>query len=160
LVLSHEHKTVNPFDPDLGQTEDSEGLPLGLPDGGGTPVATAARGDTPAESLDGKTLYFTRGWPNDISLWSTPVDGGEENKLLDSIQTGFAIGRTGIYFVRRDNSGRGEICLYEFGSGRIRTIATIGRPIGRISVSPDERTILFTRQDEAGSDLMLVENFR
>jgi Tol biopolymer transport system component len=132
-----------------------------IPDGGGTPVATTVKGgDTPAESPDGKTLYFTRGWPHEISLWSTPVAGGEETKLLDSIQVGFAIGRTGIYFAGADNKGRSEIRLYEFGSGQIRTVVTLERPIGRISVSPDERTILFAQRDEAGSDLMLVENFR
>ena len=29
-----------------------------------------------------------------------------------------------------------------------------------IAVSPDGRTILYTQRDEAGSDLMVVENFR
>jgi hypothetical protein len=28
------------------------------------------------------------------------------------------------------------------------------------AVSPDRRTILYVQYDEAGSDLMLVENFR
>ncbi len=31
---------------------------------------------------------------------------------------------------------------------------------GGIAVSPDHRTILFSKTDAAGSDLMLVENFR
>jgi Tol biopolymer transport system component len=131
-----------------------------IPDGGGTPVAITVKGDTPEESPDGKTLYFTLGWPHELSLWSTPVAGGEETKLLDSIQVGFAIGGRGIYFARADNKGQSEVCLYEFGSGRVRTVVTLERPIGRISVSPDERTILFAQQDEAGSDLMLVESYR
>jgi hypothetical protein len=125
-------------------------------------VETTVRGNIPTESPDGKTLYITRGWPHDISLWSIPVDGGEETKVLDSIRSGYAIERRGIYFGRKpDNEGRSEVCLYEFSSGDIQTIATPERPLGwEIAVSPDERTILFAQRDEMGSDLMLVENFR
>jgi Tol biopolymer transport system component len=81
-----------------------------IPDGGGEPVETTVRGNIPTESPDGKTLYITRGWPHDISLWSIPVDGGEETKVLDSIRSGYAIERRGIYFGRKpDNEGRSEV---------------------------------------------------
>lgn len=133
-----------------------------MPDGGGEPVETTVRGIVTAESPDGRTLYFTRRRAGDISLWSIPVVGGKETKLLDPIRFGFAIGRRGIYFERKpDSEGRSEVCLYAFSSGKIRTIATPERPRVRgIAVSPDERTILFSQQDESSTDLMLVENFQ
>jgi Tol biopolymer transport system component len=133
-----------------------------MPDGGGEAVDTTVRGAAPVESPDGKTLYFVRGWPGVVSLWSIPVDGGEETKVLDPLELTFVIGRKGIYFARKlDNEGRTEVRHYEFGSGDIRTITTLelSAPSG-VTVSPDERTILFDNRDKMGSDIMLVENFR
>ena len=58
-------------------------------------------------------------------------------------------------------AGHSDIRLYEFSTGKIRKSLTIERGISeQIAVSPDGRTILYTQLDEAGSELMLVENFR
>jgi Tol biopolymer transport system component len=37
---------------------------------------------------------------------------------------------------------------------------SIERSAGYPAVSPDGRSIIYQQQDQAGSDLMLVENFR
>ncbi|MEW5978631.1 MAG: hypothetical protein AB1898_22770 [Acidobacteriota bacterium] len=43
----------------------------------------------------------------------------------------------------------------------IQTIASIENPVRNgLSVSPDGRSIIYPKLDVAGSDLMLVENFR
>jgi hypothetical protein len=114
-------------------------------------------------SPDGKFLYYSKGWPLQVSLWRMPVEGGEEIKVLDSVdaQGQWALGRQGVYFVvPPDEQGHSDIRLYEFSTGKIRKILTIERSVGeQIAVSPDERTILYPQLDEAGSDLMLVENF-
>jgi len=97
-------------------------------------------------------------------VWKVPVGGGEEVKVLDSThpEAGWAVGKQGIYFFTPpDGRGRSDICLYKFATGKISKILTIERNLGyRIAVSPDERTILYGQHDQAGSDLMLVENFR
>ena len=50
-------------------------------------------------------------------------------------------------------------CVLE--PGKTRKIQTINREAGNIlAVSLDGRSILYSQVDEAGSDLMLVENFR
>jgi hypothetical protein len=93
-----------------------------------------------------------------------PAQGGEEVKVLDSTHpyAGWTVGKQGIYFFTPpDGQGRSDICLYRFATGKITKILTIERNVTyRIAVSPDERTILYGQYDQAGSDLMLVENFR
>jgi Tol biopolymer transport system component/DNA-binding winged helix-turn-helix (wHTH) protein len=120
--------------------------------------------DVPQESSDGKFVYYEKGWPAHCSVWRVPVAGGEEAKVIDSTHTyaGWAVGKQGIYFFTPpDELGRSDICFYEFSTGKTNKIITIDREVGyRIAISPDERTILYRQLDQAGSDLMLVENFR
>jgi serine/threonine protein kinase len=68
----------------------------------------------------------------------------------------------GVHFISMEFvAGKSDIRLYEFSTGKTRKILTIDQRITEwIAVSPDGRTILYTQLDEAGSDLMLVENFR
>jgi hypothetical protein len=74
---------------------------------------------------------------------------------------GMDSGPDGIYFLTvSDEKGQTDLNVYEFATGKTRKIRAMGRPVGEMAVSPDGRTILYMQLDEAGSDLMLVENFR
>ena len=104
-------------------------------------------------------LYKERGGP----LWKAPRDGGEETQVLESVDKwAFAIVNEGIYFIPRpDFSGRYSIQFFNFGTKRIRPISTVESGIDDyLSVSPDGRWILYSQNDQMGSDLVLVENFR
>jgi eukaryotic-like serine/threonine-protein kinase len=136
-----------------------------MPSSGGEAVQiTRNSGDIPQESLDGKFLYYMKGWPDAVSVWRSQVDGSQETKLLDSVHSEgqWAVAKEGIYFFRPpDKMGHSDICFYEFVSGQIRKVLTIQRPVNtHIAVSPDGRTILYPQSDASGSVLMLVDNFR
>ena len=136
-----------------------------MPAKGGEAVQiTRHEGDAPQESPDGRFVYYEKGYPSQCSVWKVPAGGGEEVKVLDSThpEAGWTVGKLGIYFFTPpDGQGRSDICLYNFATGKISKTLTIERNVGyRIAVSPDERTILYGQYDQAGSDLMLVENFR
>jgi hypothetical protein len=75
---------------------------------------------------------------------------------------GWTIGTKGIYFsTPPDAEGQSEIRLYKLATGETIMILAIDRNVGyHIAISPNERTILYAQYDQAGSDLMLVENFR
>ncbi|MGA9901517.1 MAG: protein kinase, partial [Terriglobales bacterium] len=136
-----------------------------MPASGGEAVQiTRNSGDSPQESLDGKLLYYMKGWPEAVSVWRAQADGSQETKVLDSVhgEGQWAVVKEGIYFFRTpDKMGHSDICFYEFATGQTRKILTIQRPVdNHIAVSPDGRTILYPQSDESGSVLMLVENFR
>jgi Tol biopolymer transport system component len=129
-----------------------------MPAGGG-PAEQVTRdgGHTAFESPDGKTIYYTKNEPRPCALWKVPVEGGEESQILDSITClAFAVSREGVYFVSLPN-----LQYLDFSTGRSKTILTPQKqPEFGLSVSPDERWLLYSQLDQGGSDLMLVENFR
>jgi Tol biopolymer transport system component len=132
--------------------------------GGGAIQVTRNGGDVPQESPDGKFLYYSKGWPLPLSVWKMPVEGGQETKVLDSVNpsTLWTVGSKGIYFFSAaDDKGRSGLGVYEFATAKTTKLLTVERNvISGLTVSPDGRRILYTQFDEAGSDLMLVENFR
>lgn len=139
-----------------------------MPAPGGNPVQITPSGeslDLPQESPDGKFLYFANGkeYPSHYSVWKIPVEGGEEIKVLDSVDCsgGWSVWEKGIcFFTIPDQNGQREIHFHEFASGRTTKIQTVEREVSPfIAASPDGRTILYPQVDEASSDLMLVENF-
>ena len=138
-----------------------------MPAAGGEPIQiTRNSGDLPQESLDGKFLYYLKGdrYPEQCSVWKVPVEGGEETRVLDSTACTYPynVGEQGIYFLTPpDKQGRSDVGLYDLRTGKTQKIITIEQlePMD-IEVSPDGRTILYVQTDQAGSDLMLVENFR
>jgi Tol biopolymer transport system component len=132
-------------------------------DGGGPMQLTKNGGRMPFESFDQTSIFFTK--YND-GLWRIPVSGGEEKQVFEDIVAGggleYTPAPTGIYFIRRTRAGSQEdLAFFSFATGQIRSLAEIRRPTGYgLTVSPDDRTVLYTQIDHASSDLMLVENFR
>jgi serine/threonine protein kinase/Tol biopolymer transport system component len=131
--------------------------------GAAVPVNGNLSGWDPTESVDGRFIYFFINGPNP-SLWRATAKGEEPRKVLESLSSSIqcAFEDDGIYFLPGpglDNSY--AICFYELATGKIKTVAVLGKqPCMMLTVSPDRRWALYTQQDQSGSDLMLVENFR
>jgi len=136
-----------------------------VPAGGGPAVLVTDKGGWgPVESPDGKSIYSTRASTDGPTLLRVPAEGGAAQQVLDSSIDGisYAVVGDGIYFIaRRDPKSGDSIQFLNTATGKIQRIASIEKPVGfGLTVSPDRRWILYTQADQAGSDLMLVENFR
>lgn len=54
-----------------------------------------------------------------------------------------------------------SIQFLRFTTGKTRQLAEIDKPTGwGVNVSPDEKWLLCTQDDQTAANLMLVENFR
>jgi Tol biopolymer transport system component len=137
------------------------------PADGGPAVQVTRRGGFAAfESPDGKLLYYSK--YDAVGIWTVPVDGGDERRVHDLPPTGFwgywDIGRRGLYFVNPTAKPRPAIELFDLATRRVTRIAELETPpvqwTPALSVSRDERSILYTQEEQGGSDILLVEGFR
>jgi Tol biopolymer transport system component len=135
-----------------------------MPANGGEAVqVTKEGGYAPLESPDGKFLYYTKALFS-TSLWKIPIQGGEASKVLEGLSEyeNVAIVDSGVYFVPdRNTTGDSSIQFLSFATNKVSNLATFekSRVLG-LTVSPDGKWILYSHEQQSGSELMLVENFR
>jgi Tol biopolymer transport system component len=133
-----------------------------MPAQGGDPVqVTHGGGIAPTESVDGKTLYFTKDSGTE-GLWKMPAEGGPETRVIPDVSRyNYWVTEKGIYFATdatRDRSA--AIQFLNFATGMTTQIVKVDKPLELgLGVSPDGRTLLYAQFDSYGRDLMLVENF-
>ena len=138
-------------------------------DGGEARQVTTCGGSLVHESIDGKSLYYTKG-RNVAGIWRVSVEGGEETLILDTHKAGYWSAWTvvpqGIYFLTAEPLAHPAIEFFSFTTGRVTEVVALAKPFKPwtnpegLSVSADGRWILYTQEDRADMDIMLVENFR
>jgi Tol biopolymer transport system component/serine/threonine protein kinase len=137
------------------------------PVGGGEALqVTKSRGGEEAfESADGKYVYYAM--LNAPGIWRVPSQGGEEVAVLEQTRENFwALTPKGICFIEMKAVNGPAIEFYDFVTRRITLLhqfskeTLIDRFDTALSVSPDGKWILYTKSDQADSNLMLVDNYR
>ena len=149
-----------------------------MPAEGGGPVQLTRNGGWwGAEAPDGAHFYYIDIPMTPKPLWRVPATGGAPERVLDGVVGWFFdVAPTGIYYADRASraeadrpAGASRLQFYDFATRRSETVARPGvigfagklEEIGFApGVSPDGRTILYSRVDSTVDDLMLVENFR
>ena len=130
-----------------------------LPAAGGEAVQVTQDGGFHAkESHDGEVLYYAKQTEH-TPLYRVPVGGGQETRVLGPLDhwENFSVGRRKIYFMTASDDRGAVIRAYDLVSGSFEIITTIDASSpGGLSVSPDERTLVFAKQEEVQSDLVLM----
>ena len=124
---------------------------------------TTQGGFSAFESVDGASIYYSKG-PNIPGIWKLP---GEELVLpsASAPKWGWTLGKSGIYYVEANANEElsAELRYFDFASRQSRVAGrTSAKPAQggtSLSVSPDERWILFAQVDRAGSDIILLDGF-
>lgn len=120
------------------------------------------------ESADGLFLYYSKGIGLS-DIWRVPIEGGEESLVLELQKSGhrrsWAMAEDGIYFAVAETPSRSAVEFFSFDTRRVeRRVAELERSIKEgppgLTISRDGRWLLYTRIDQSGSDIMLMEDFR
>ena len=110
------------------------------------------------ESDDRRRLFYSRA-DGASALYTVPVDGGEETQVLPRVnEFGFCLTPRGILFEGAEPAG--GIDFLDFATGKVSLFFQPARhmTVG-LSLSSDQRHLLFPQRESSGSDLMLVDNF-
>jgi Tol biopolymer transport system component len=139
-----------------------------MPSEGGAAVqVTHGGGFYGVESPDGRFLYYANERLNP-GIWRVPTGGGEPTEIVKGpiVWWNWAIGAHGLYSLTsedRPDDKNGYVIRYvDLDS---RKVTSLFHREGRVdqnglTVSPDEKWILYSESPWATSEIMLVENFR
>jgi serine/threonine protein kinase len=133
-----------------------------LADGSGSEVQITRNGGwRSTESADGQTLYYQKF--EMAGLWRMPLPTGQESKVanLPSGATWYMRADSSYWIAKADQT---ELRRIDHTTGRDSVIRRLpprtSAGTGNFAISPDVRTVLFVKSEQAVSDLMLVEDFR
>jgi serine/threonine protein kinase/Tol biopolymer transport system component len=154
--------------PDWSADEDrfyilaADGSIAKVPVHGGQPVQLVQSGVVPQRGPKGRVLYWR--W-SDERVWSVSEDGGQPAMVLEApLRWGqWCVWNGNVVFIQGNGETGPSIKMLDLATRQTTDLASLGAgtiPSVGLNVSPDGQWILFTREDRAGSDLMLVENFR
>jgi Tol biopolymer transport system component len=128
----------------------------------GVPVQVTRNGGYVAfESWDGRDLYYSK-TDGPAMIWKMSLAGaGHESPAISEPvpYRAWGVTRDGLWFIPAP-AGEGAVLKFLSFDGKVRTIAKVSKPVSwGLTVSPDQRTVLYSQIDQNGSDLMLVDRF-
>ncbi|HMB89828.1 MAG TPA: winged helix-turn-helix domain-containing protein [Rhodothermales bacterium] len=115
-------------------------------------------------AADGNTVFFTK--PDTTGIWGLALATGAEKLVADGDRQNWAVTNGGLFFTTQATlSSPLQIHRLDLDTGHTDEVTTMPAdqvsPYSRwgLTVSPDERWILYGLNDKAESDILLLERF-
>jgi Tol biopolymer transport system component len=139
------------------------------PSRGGGPDEQITRlgGFAAFESEDGQYLYYAKGRSAE-GLWRKRLPDGLEEVFVPELQAGmwgnWTLSDKGLYFIDWPGAGKPAGIWWQPFTGKRALAGRIEGPPAitdsGFTLSPDRRYLLYSQLDQAGSDILLLENYR
>jgi serine/threonine protein kinase len=132
-----------------------------IPAAGGQPERVTSHGALLAElSWDGKTLLYSE-IEAQGRLFALGLEDGREQLVEQcALSRLLAASREAFYYVRCAEGPEKPLVRLDLHTGQKQSLGTLTNPYLGLTVSPDGKTILFSRENLGGADLMMIEPFR
>jgi len=120
-------------------------------------------GYTSFESMDGREVLYTK--TNQPGIWATTLENGHERAVWHGpgpdYWSNWAVAKDGIFFLTPEAGAPPEIDFLELKTGRVWHIARLAKPsFYGFTVSPDERSLVYSQFDRTERSILLARNFR
>ncbi len=130
-------------------------------DGGDAVQVTSDGGVTAMESIDGRRLFVVR--PDHAGIWELDAAGRSRlvaPQLALRDWDNWTVQADGLYFLRSDLSGPATLARLDLATGEVHNLLRFpSRPSRRsLAMSPDSRSVLYSRMDNVQSDLMVIDD--
>ena len=116
------------------------------------------------ESVDRRTLYFSKAGHGGVSLWEMRLPDGEERQVVESLNdlVSFAPSKLGIFYVPRTNlAAAASIQFVDFAQRATTMIARIDKPLMvGMSARPDGQSLLYSQVDREETDLIMLQRMQ
>lgn len=131
------------------------------PDGGAQRQITRHGGFYAVEAPHGRSLYYTQTRDQVTALRRVPVSGGDEVTVaVNVLDRSFALTSRGIYFAAGPASTP-TMAFLRFGQTKPSFLVPFPKPVVfGLTVTPDERELMYGQTDTVGADLELVHGVR
>jgi Tol biopolymer transport system component/DNA-binding winged helix-turn-helix (wHTH) protein len=136
-----------------------------IPVTGGDAVQVTRRGAFEMfVTADGKRLIYSKGGGK-AGLWSVNIDGSGEQPVSELAEAGiwrsWFVAANGVYYTAFSAQPPFRVKFFDFATRETKEITRVAKsPLSyyqNLSVSPDGKKILYARQDQSASAIMLAE---
>ena len=111
------------------------------------------------ETLDRNWIYYSKEF---LGVYKTSLEKNEERQVFKfpPFETDWVLAENGIYYTFVKDDTLNCIAYYDFKLDRVTTRYEISKkPVHSLALSPDQRWLLYSQEDQSEATVMLIENF-